>query len=223
MRFWRLNLATCSWLIPVAKNACFAQIGLNPRKISKNFSFFPRILWLFIVLSASPSSKTTIFTHKTSIFFINPSPIFKKKYGFSLILKAFHVSSPGFLGFCVFVEIWKYDVRICFVDVLLRLMYRFCWFWYYNAYYTCFTFLFLIFVHYTMFVLCCAYHVYDKMSHRRFLVFLWIPWNTMLVGIIMCFLFWNIIWLCVFTLSPNLHTFAFDAHTHTHSLTCLSA
>ena len=66
-----------------------------------------------------------------------------------------------------------------------------------------------------MFVLCCAYHVHDKMSRRCFLVFLWIPWNTMVVGIIMCFWFWNIIWLCVFSLCPNLHTFAFDADTHT--------
>ena len=39
MGFWRLDLATCSRLIPVAKNACFAQIGLNTRQFSKNFQF----------------------------------------------------------------------------------------------------------------------------------------------------------------------------------------
>ena len=48
-----------------------------------------------------------------------------------------------------------------------------------------FSCLFLIFVHYTMFVLCCAYHVHDKMSPRCFLVFLWISLDTMVVGIIM--------------------------------------
>ena len=48
-----------------------------------------------------------------------------------------------------------------------------------------FSCMFLTFVHYTMFVLCCAYHVHDKMSSRYFLVFLWIPWNTMAAGIFM--------------------------------------
>ena len=33
-----------------------------------------------------------------------------------------------------------------------------------------------------MIVLCYAYHAYDKMSHRHFLVFLMISWNTMVVG-----------------------------------------
>ena len=32
--FWRLDLVTCSQLILVAKNTCFAQIGLNPRQFS---------------------------------------------------------------------------------------------------------------------------------------------------------------------------------------------
>ena len=39
--FWRLNLATRLRLIPVAKNASFAQIGLNSRQFSKTFQFFP--------------------------------------------------------------------------------------------------------------------------------------------------------------------------------------
>ena len=41
------------------------------------------------------------------------------------------------------------------------------------------------FIHYIMFVLCCAYHVHDKISLRCFCVSLWIPWNTKFVGIIM--------------------------------------
>ena len=106
----------------------FCTNGVKSKIVFKNLLVFPRITCYFIVLSTSPSSKTTIFTHKTSIFFINPSPIFKKMYGFSLILKVFHVSSLRFLGFCVFVEIWKYDVRIWFIDVLLSLMYEFFFF-----------------------------------------------------------------------------------------------
>ena len=35
------------------------------------------------------------------------------------------------------------------------------------------------------FVLCCAYHVHDKMSLRCFCVFLWTPLSTKIVGIIM--------------------------------------
>ena len=72
-------------------------------------------------------------------------------------------------------------------------------------------------MHYTIFVLYCAYHVHNKMSHRCSLVFLRNPWNTMDGGIIMWFWFWNIIWLCVFTLSPNLHTFCIWC-THTQTL-----
>ena len=35
------------------------------------------------------------------------------------------------------------------------------------------------------FLLCCAYHVHDKMFLRYFCVSLWIPLNTKIVGIIM--------------------------------------
>ena len=93
------------------------------KKVFINFSIFPLITCLFIVLFASSSSKTTNFSHKTSNFFINPSSIFKKRYEFSIILKVFHVSSPRFLGFCVYVEIRKYDDWIwfycCFVEIAL--------------------------------------------------------------------------------------------------------
>ena len=82
---------------------------------------FPCISWLFIALSVSPSSKLTIFTHKTSIFSIISSPIFKKRYEFCLFLNTVYVSSPRFLGLCVFVEIWKYDVEYG--------LWIFCWDW----------------------------------------------------------------------------------------------
>ena len=35
------------------------------------------------------------------------------------------------------------------------------------------------------FVLCCAYHVHDKMSLRCFSMSLWIPLSTKIMGIIM--------------------------------------
>ena len=121
--FWWLDLATCSQLIPVAKNVWRVTF----RAVFKNFSFFPHISWLFIVLFIPPSAKITISTHKTSILFIISSPIFKKRYGFCLFLNVFHVSSPRLLGLCVCVKIWKYDDWIWSTDVLLSLLYRFCW------------------------------------------------------------------------------------------------
>ena len=57
---------------------------------------------------------------------------------FSLIFNIFQVSNPSFLGFCVYVEIWKYGCWIWF-----------CWFCY-NACYTYFTCLFFILMHRTM-------------------------------------------------------------------------
>ena len=41
--------------------------------------------------SASPSPKTTIFTHKTCIFIFNLHSNFKKRYGFLLIFTLFQV------------------------------------------------------------------------------------------------------------------------------------
>ena len=54
-----------------------------------------------------------------------------------------------------------------------------------------------------------------------FLCVFWTPLSTKIVGIIMFLCLWNIKWLCVFThcplhvFMPLLHTFAYDAHTHT--------
>ena len=77
--------------------------------------------------------------------------------------------------------IWKYG----FVDVLMSLIYEFCWFCWYNAYSTCFhvcvSFLCIVLI----FVLCYAYHVEDKMPLRCFCVSRMIPLNTKVVGIIM--------------------------------------
>ena len=57
--FWRLALATCSRLNPVAKNVCFAQWGLFSGQFSKFFHFF----LTYCDCSFSPSSKLTVFTH----------------------------------------------------------------------------------------------------------------------------------------------------------------
>ena len=75
-------------------------------------------------------------------------------------------------------------VEYGFVDVLMSLIYDFCWFCWYNAYSTCFSCLCFIFMHCTKFcVVCIPFD--DKMSLRYFCVSLWIPLNTKVVGIIM--------------------------------------
>ena len=109
--FWRLDLVTCSRLIPVAKNVCFALWGLFLGQFSKTLHFSLAyydysLSCPFLSLTNSPCS----LQKKSSIFFIISSQIFKKRYGFYFFLNVFHVSSPRFLGLYVCVEIWKYDV-----------------------------------------------------------------------------------------------------------------
>ena len=65
------------------------------------------------------------------------------------------------------------------------------------------------------FVLCCVYHIHDKMSLRCFYVSLWIPLSTKFVGIIMFFDFETSNDYVFFTLCPSFHTFAYEAHIHT--------
>ena len=110
------------------ENHVFCTNRVKSKKIFKNFYVFPHITCILIVLSASPSPKTFIFTHKTSIFFINPSSIFKNRYGFSLIFNLFRVSYPSFIGFCVTLRYENMVVEYGFVDVLMSLIYGFCWF-----------------------------------------------------------------------------------------------
>ena len=75
----------------------------------KNFSFFPRILRLFILLSAFASFKITVFTHKISIFSFTSSSIFKERYGFCFFLNIFYISCHIPLGLCVSVDICVSD------------------------------------------------------------------------------------------------------------------
>ena len=83
------------------KCVCYA-LRFIFRAIFKNFSFFPRISWLFIVLFVPPSAKIIVFTHKTSIFFIISSQIFKKSMGSVFLSMFFTFLALDFLN-CVFV------------------------------------------------------------------------------------------------------------------------
>ena len=165
-------------------------------------------MFTHLVLSASSSPKTSIVTHKTSIFFIN---LQEMVWVFLLFSIYFKFLTLVFLDF-VYVEIWKYGCWIWF-----------CWFCY-NACSTYFTCLFFILMHWTMLCVVCAYHVHDKMSLRYFCVSLWIPLGTKMVGIIMFLDFETsndfILFFYFFLTLPALvctllHMMRARAHTHT--------
>ena len=109
------------------KNRMFCTMRVFFRSTFKNFSFFPRILWLFIFLSIFPSFKITVFTHNLTIFFLTSSPIFKKMYGFYFFLNVFHISCLRFLELGVFDDICEYDAWIWVFDAFVRLWCGFCW------------------------------------------------------------------------------------------------
>ena len=53
------------------KNHVFCTNRVKSQIVFKNFSIFPSIMQTHFVFFTSPSPKSSIFTHKTFIFFIN--------------------------------------------------------------------------------------------------------------------------------------------------------
>ena len=96
--FWRLALATCSQLNPVAKIACFAQIGqfLKPFEFPLNFCDYS-LSSLFEPLSNSPC-----LSRKTSIFFNISTSISKKKVWIFLLSLSISYSLPWISWFVSF-------------------------------------------------------------------------------------------------------------------------
>ena len=88
-----------------------------------------------------------------------------------------------FLDFVYMLRYGDMVVEYGFVDVLLSLIYGFCWFYWYNAYSTSFTYLFFILMHCTM---CCVVHTMFMIKcPLDVFVSLWIPLSTKFVGIVM--------------------------------------
>ena len=65
--FWRLELATCLWLIIVAKNACFAHWGLFSELFSKTFHFSLASRDYSLSCSPLPLPKS-MFSHTNTTF-----------------------------------------------------------------------------------------------------------------------------------------------------------
>ena len=89
----------------------FCALRFIFRVVFKKISFFPRLLWLFIVLSVPLPSKLTVLIHKTSIFHHHLFTNLQEKVWFIYFSQSISCFSPWFLRLCVFVEIWKYNVE----------------------------------------------------------------------------------------------------------------
>ena len=109
-------MATCSWLIPVVKITCFAQIGLNPRQFSKLFSFSlaSRAHTLsFPPLPLPKPSFSSSILHQSS----------RKGMSFLLFSKYFKFLALVFLDFVFMMRYENMMIEYGFVDVLLSLIY----------------------------------------------------------------------------------------------------
>ena len=119
--FWQLHSATCSRLIPVMKNACFALWGLFLGQFSKKNSFFPRLLWLFIVLYVPLPSKLTVFPKKILHFLHHLFTNLQEKVWILTFPQSISCFLPLNFWILYFFWIWKYDVEYG--------LWIFCWVW----------------------------------------------------------------------------------------------
>ena len=134
---------------------CFAQIGLNLRKFLKSFQFsltsrahtlscLPLPLPKPLLSLTKPPFSSSIF-HQSS----------RKFMGFLLFSMYFKFLALIFLDFVYMLRYGNMVVEYGFVDVLMSLIYGFCW---YNAYSTCLHFCFSFLCIVLCFVLCCVVH-----------------------------------------------------------------
>ena len=79
---WWLVLATCTRLVSIAKNMCFALLG----QVLKLFSFPSNIFYCSLSCPFISLSNSLCFSQKPPLFFIISTSILKKRYGFSYFL-----------------------------------------------------------------------------------------------------------------------------------------
>ena len=124
--FWRLALATCSWLNPVTKNACFAFYG---QFFNKTFLSFPLIcLWLFIVFLVWTSFKIIVFTHKSSYSPYSLSPFTNLQVKVWVLFPSQYVShilsyTSWIMCFCFVSDtwIWVFDFWLIWCVILVAM------------------------------------------------------------------------------------------------------
>ena len=125
------------------KNRVFCINRVKSQTVFKNFSVFPHI-------TCTDLSCLPLLLPKPPLSLTNPpfsSSIFKKGMGFLLFSMYFKFLALVFFDFVYMLRYGNMVVAYGFVDVLMSMIYGFCW---YNAYSTCFTRLFFILMHCTM-------------------------------------------------------------------------
>ena len=105
--------------------------------LKKNFSVFPRSFWLFIILSVHLSHKLTVFLSKNPPFSSSLLQTSRKGMGFLFFSNYFMFIAFDFLVFELLLRFEKCDVWIWVGFILLSLLNGFCWYWKYNACFTC--------------------------------------------------------------------------------------
>ena len=127
------------------------RVFCNLRTVFKKIFNFPSFILTVHCLVLSSLSQTHCVSHKNPpIFFIISTSNFKKRYGFSIFLKAFLVYNLWFLDFWVVVEIWKlcclnmgWVYFIEFVEWVLLILIIWCLFYMFS----CFASHFLVVYH----------------------------------------------------------------------------
>ena len=110
------------------KNHVFCTNRVKSQTILKNFLGFPRIMCTPFVFSTSPSPKTSIVSHKTSIFFFNLHQSSRKCMGFLLFSLYFKFLALVFLDFVFMLRYENMVVEYGSFDVFMSMIYGFSWF-----------------------------------------------------------------------------------------------
>ena len=110
------------------ENRVFCTNRVKSQTILKNFLVFPRITCTSFFFSASPFPKTSIVSHKTSIFFFNLHQSSRKCMGFLLFSVYFKFLALVFLDFVFMLRYENMVVEYGSFDVLMSMIYGFCWF-----------------------------------------------------------------------------------------------
>ena len=101
---------------------------VKSQTIFKNFLVFPRITCTSFFFSASPFPKTSIVSHKTSIFFFNLHQSSRKCMGFLLFSLYFKFLALVFLDFVFMLRYENMVVEYGSFDVFMSMIYGFSWF-----------------------------------------------------------------------------------------------
>ena len=121
--FWQLILATCSQVIWVVKNACFAQIRLNLRQFLKKLFSFPRITCKPLCLFRLSLSQNCHFHSQKLHFSLQSFLNLQEKVWVFNFFHSISSLKPSFSWICCLY--WDMDIWLMNMG-----FWCFCWVWY---------------------------------------------------------------------------------------------